>query len=136
MLRCIHTWENIPDAWLQQVGSDPTEAEVQAVKEHAKQHRGQVKVVQGDWLRQCGQQRRLLPAVGAFLIPMATLTAPSSSKPTSSSPRGVGNRGLQHPHGVGVECCELDGASVAEEKQNGGPTASQAPVNQALKGYW
>lgn len=117
-----------------QVGSDRTQAEVQAVKDHAQHHRGHVKVVQGDWLRQCGQERRHLPAVNGFLIPLATLTAPLAPKPASD-----GNRGVQPVQGAAPEgeVVKPDGAGAGEEKQNEGElTASQAPVNQALKGFW
>lgn len=124
------------------MGSDRTEAEVQAVKDHANHHRGQVKVVQGDWLRRCGQERRLLPAVNGFLIPLATLAAPLAPKPASSSPHGAGSRGLQQAAGArpgsGKVSANGEGAVASEEgQQNGGDvTASQAPVNQALRGFW
>ncbi|DBA89074.1 hypothetical protein WJX77_001689 [Trebouxia sp. C0004] len=122
------------------VGSDLTEAEVQAMKAYVQQHRSEVQVVQADWLRSCGQQRSLLAASNGYLVPLATLTAPQprsspgkqeqpQGKPSvSEGGQGGRNSGGTAGHGL------LSGGEEGAETQ--GPGASQAPKHQALKGFW
>ena len=123
-----------------QVGSDPTEAEVQAVKQYVQQHRSEVKVVQANWLRSCGDQRSLLAAANGYLVPLDTLTAPQQK---SASPDNPGQQSKAEAAGSG-QGGENGGANVglglASGGENGGEAGavpgSQAPKHQALKGFW
>ncbi len=123
-----------------QVGSDLTEAEVQAMKDYVQQHRSEVKVVQADWLRSCGQQRCLLAASNGYLVPLATLTAPQpgSSPGKQDRPQGKpvvpeGGQGGRNGGGTAGHGL-LSGCEEGGESQGAG--ASQAPKHQALKGFW
>ena len=125
---------------LLQIGSDPTAAEVQAVKDYVQEHRSEVKLVQADWLRQCGEERSLLSASHSFLLPLSSLTAPParlspdklqphrSLAATSNGGPGGGDDGAQVGQGVpgGGEEAESSGAAAG----------SQPPQHQALKGFW
>ena len=123
-----------------QVGSDLTEAEVQAMKDYVQQHRSEVKVVQADWLRSCGQQRSLLAASNGYLVPLATLSAPQprSSPGKQDGPQGKsgaseGGQGGRNGGGTAGNGL-LSGDEEGGESQGAG--ASQAPKHQALKGFW
>lgn len=123
-----------------QVGSDLTEAEVQAMKDYVQQHRSEVKVVQADWLRSCGQQRCLLAASNGYLVTLATLTAPQpgSSPGKQDRPQGKpvvpeGGQGGRNGGGTAGHGL-LSGYEEGGESQGAG--ASQAPKHQALKGFW
>ena len=123
--------------WLMQVGSDPTEPEVQAVKDYVQQHRSEVKVVRADWLRCCGQQRSLLAASNGYLMPLATLAAPA---PHVSPDKQDQTCGTAEGDQVGQKGGGVAGQRLLSNGQNGEDSgamaASQAPKHQALQGYW
>ena len=122
------------------MGSDPTAAEVQAVKDYVQEHRSGVKVVQADWLRQCGKERSLLTASHNHLVPLSSLTAP----PARLSPDK--QEAQKVPAGSTGGGQEADsGGPQAEQKASGAgvdgdecevAVGSQAPKHQALKGLW
>jgi len=126
--------------WSVQVGSDPTAAEVQAVKDYVQQHRSEVKVVQADWLRRCGDLRSLLAASNGYLVPLTTLSAPQprSSPEKQAQQQGKagaseGGRGVEN--GGGTAGQELL-SGVEEAAESGAAGASQAAKHQALQGFW
>ncbi|KAL0048805.1 hypothetical protein WJX82_011551 [Trebouxia sp. C0006] len=122
------------------VGSDLTEAEVQAMKDYVQQHRSEVKVVQADWLRSCGQQRSLLAASNGYLVPLATLSAPQprSSPGKQDGPQGKSgaSEGGQGGRNGGGTAGNGLLSSGEEDGESQGAGASQAPKHQALKGFW
>lgn len=125
-----------------QLGSDPTAAEVQAVKDYVQEQRSGVKIVQADWLRQCGEQRSLLPASQDYLVPLSSLTPAPPARLVSpdkqeaqKAPAGLMGAGQeadsgdpqagQHAPGGGTDGDDCEAA-----------VGSQAPKHQALKGLW
>ena len=123
-----------------QVGSDLTEAEVQAMKEYVQQHRSEVKVVQADWLRLCGEQRSLLAASNGYVVPLATLAAPPAHSSPDKQDQAQGKAGGSECGQRGQNGGELTGHGLLSGGEEGGESqaagASQAPKHQALKGFW
>ena len=122
------------------MGSDPTAAEIQAVKDYVQEHRSGVKVVQADWLRQCGEERCLLTASHHHYVLLSSLIAPparlspdkqeAQKVPAESTGGGQeadsgGPQAGQKACGAGVDGDECEAAA-----------GSQAPKHQALKGLW
>ena len=124
-----------------QVGSDPTAPEVQAVKDYVQEHRSGVKVVQADWLRQCGEQRSLLAASSNYLVPPSSLTAP----PARLVPLSPDKQEAQKVQaGVRVQGADNGGLQAGQKACGGGEegddceaaVGSQPAKHQALKGLW
>ena len=46
---------------LLQVGTSPTPQQLERARAHERNNRARVKVISGDWLHACAQQRRLVP---------------------------------------------------------------------------
>lgn len=123
-----------------QLGSDPTAAEVQAVKDYVQEHRSGVKVVQADWLRQCGKQRSLLPASHNYLVPLSSLTAPparlvSDKQEVQKVPAGLMGAGQEADSGDPHAGQQAPGGG-ADVDECEAAVGSQAPKHQALKGLW
>ena len=58
-----------------QVGSDITAAELVAITDHAKKYGHTSKIAKLDWLRECLQQRSLLPVAKQSLLDGTMLSA-------------------------------------------------------------
>ncbi|KAL3155606.1 hypothetical protein ABBQ38_010860 [Trebouxia sp. C0009 RCD-2024] len=125
------------------VGSDPTAAEVQAVKEYVQEHRSGVKVVRADWLRQCGEERSLLPASSDYIMPLSSLTAPPARLVPLSPDKqeaqrvqaGVSGGGQGADNGV-LQAGQKAAGGGEEGDECEAAVGSQAPKHQALKGLW
>lgn len=108
------------------------------MKDYVQEHRAEVKVVQADWLRQCGEERSLLTASHGYLLPLSDLTAPPArlspdkqdahQASTAQGGQGGESGGAQAAHGVN--------ASGEDGKESVAAIGSQAPKHQALKGFW
>ena len=124
-----------------QLGSDPTAAEVQAVKDYVQEHRSGVKVVQADWLRQCGEQRSLLPAFHDYLVPLSSLTAPPArlvspdKQEAQKVPAEVTGAGQEADSGDPQAGHQAPGGGTDGDECEAA-VGSQAPKHQALKGLW
>lgn len=127
-----------------QVGSDPTAPEVQAVKDYVQEHRSGVKVVQADWLRQCGEQRSLLAASSNYLVPPSSLTAPPA-RLVPLSPDKQEAQKVQAGVSGGGQGADNGGLQAGQKACGGGEeggddceaaVGSQPPKHQALKGLW
>ena len=126
-----------------QVGSDPTAAEVQAVKDFVQEHRSGVKVVKADWLRQCGEERSLLPASSEYLVPLSSFTAPparlvplSPDKQEAQRVQAEVSRGGPGADDGGVQAGQKGFGGGEEGDECDAAVGSQAPKHQALKGLW
>lgn len=123
-----------------QVGSDPTAAEVQAVKDYVQEHRAEVKVVQADWLRSCGELRTLLIASNGYSLPLSSLMAPPARLSPDKQEAQRGQAGTKDG-GQGVDSsgpqARQRGSDGGEEGEDAGAAVgSQGPKHQALKGFW
>ena len=126
-----------------QVGSDPTAAEVQAVKDFVQEHRFGVKVVKAEWLRQCGEERSLLPASSEYLVPLSSFTAPparlvplSPDKQEAQRVQAEVSRGGPGADDGGVQAGQKGSEGGEEGDECDAAVGSQAPKHQALKGLW
>lgn len=126
-----------------QVGSDPTAAEVQAVKDYVQEHRSGVKVVKADWLRQCGKEHSLVAASHEHLVSLSTLAAPPArlvpvspdKQEAQKFPAGLTGGGQEADSGAAQFGQKASGGGV-EGDEHAAAVGSQAPKHQALKGLW
>ena len=126
-----------------QVGSDPTAAEIQAVKDYVQEHRSGVKVVKADWLRQCGKGRSLLAASHNYVVPLSALTAPPArlvpvspdKQEAQKVPAGLTGGGQEDDSGAAQPGQKASGGGVEGDEYEAA-VGSQAPKHQALKGLW
>lgn len=113
------------------------------MKDHVQEHRSGVKIVKAGWLRQCGEERSLLPASAAYLVPLSSLTAPPARLVPLSPDKQEAQRVQAGVSGGGQGA--VDGGLRAGQRGSGGgeegdeceaAVGSQAPKHQALKGLW
>ena len=111
------------------------------MKDYVQEHRAEVKIVQADWLRQCGEERSLLTASSGYLLPLSSLTAPPArlsphkldahqrgSAGTAQGGQGGDSGFAQTAHGAT--------GKGEEGEEPGAAVGSQPPKHQALKGFW
>lgn len=103
--------------------------------------------MKGEWLRQCGEEKRLLPAADGYLIPLTDLTAnlPAARNAATADASALSSTGQRPAQqgaadrvgGASQEPAGVGRGSAGEGQQGSAElTASQAPANQALKGFW